>query len=69
MIRRRVEYIIICDSARVFGKEICDGQATAFDSYSAADCAEEAKRYGWTQVSKRLWLCPSCSKRAAEKRS
>lgn len=63
MIRRSVEYIIICDSARVLGEEKCGGDATAFNSETAEDCAAEAKRYGWTQVSKRLWLCPKCSER------
>lgn len=62
MIRRVVEYIIICDM-----KTRCVdgyGNSTAFSSMTAKDCAESATRHGWKQLSARLWLCPDCVRKA-----
>ena len=61
MIRRRVEYIIVCDCERVFGYAGCDGCANAFNCDTAADCAAVAESEGWQRLSARLWLSPKCA--------
>lgn len=60
MIRRVVEYVIVCDAPK---QNDC-WESTAFGSSSADDCAEMAKKHDWRQVSARLWLCPDCAKKA-----
>lgn len=64
MIRRMTEYYVTCDM-----KEHCVdgfGNSTAFGSPTAKDCEESAKAHGWRRVSKRLWPCPQCAKKADE---
>lgn len=67
MIRRVTEYIIVCDAER-FGME-CIGSTggNAFGSFTQAECAESAERYGWKRVSARCWLCPQCAEREQRK--
>lgn len=62
MIRRVTEYIIVCDGDRVLDRQRCDGRGHAFSSATQPDCAESAIKYGWRQLSPRLWLCPDCAK-------
>lgn len=59
MIRRVVEYIIVCD-ARRFGLE-CFAGAHAYDARAYEECEQGARRDKWKQMSKRLWLCPRCA--------
>lgn len=63
MIRRVTEYVIVCDADRIMTTECQSIGGTAFNSQTMAECAESAKQDGWHQVSKRLWLCPYCTKR------
>lgn len=60
MIRRVIEYVIVCDGERVLTKPQCEGFGHAFSSETANDCAESAKAEGWKQISPKLWLCPKC---------
>ncbi len=61
MIRRVIEYMIICDARECVIDEY--GAASAFGSPTLTDCAEIAARLGWKQVSARLWLCPDCAEK------
>lgn len=63
MIRRVVEYIITCDMGDRCAYDGF-GNSTAFGSPTMKDCEESAKKYGWRQLSARLWLCPDCAKKA-----
>lgn len=58
MIRRVIEYIIICDSERV-GLGECYHGATAFNAAHYEECEQYARRDKWKQISKRMWLCPN----------
>lgn len=58
MIRKVVEYMIGCDAR----PECPHDSFTAFGSRSQDECATTAVKDGWEQTSKRLWLCPDCSK-------
>lgn len=66
MIRKRVEYVIICDEPD------CQTDCMAFNCESAGDCATAAKKEGWQLRSSGSiygkWLCPKCAeKRQAKK--
>lgn len=65
MIRRVVEYIIVCDAKR-FGME-CFSGAHAYNAVAYEECEQGARRDGWKQMSRRLWLCPRCAEELRER--
>lgn len=65
MIRRVVEYVIVCDAKSISGEECPEIGGTAFGSPTMADCATSATEYRWKKISKRLWLCPQCAAKLA----
>lgn len=57
MIRRLVEYVIVCDA-----KPECPSRSNvAYGSPTLSDCESVATQYGWKRISSRRWLCPNCA--------
>ena len=63
MIRRVVEYIVVCDGPNC----PCGSGSCAYGSRTKAECEEAARQDGWVQVSKRKWYCQTCAMRRHKK--
>lgn len=59
MIRRRIEYIRVCDGPDCYTSEAADWE-------TRQQAEDAALRDGWVKAGRGRWLCPKCKREAEQ---